>query len=85
MKVAETVRNIDRNGRVLFPTELRKAFNMKYGDPVEIADKELILIRKYNPTCIFCCEKNDIRDIKDTIYALNARSAFEILNLYKNG
>lgn len=64
MKVAGIVR-IDRNGRIVFPTELRRVLNMKNGDPVEIfADTEFIHIRRYYPTCIFCGDDKDIKEYK---------------------
>lgn len=55
MKLLGIVRKIDELGRVVIPMELRKTLNINEKDPVEIfADGDKIIIRKFNPSCIFC-------------------------------
>lgn len=57
MKNTGIVRNVDNLGRIVLPVELRKTFNIKEGDPLEIyvaGDK--IVLKKYNCECIFCGE-----------------------------
>lgn len=59
MKATGIVRRIDDLGRVVIPKELRKAYDINEGDPLEIfVDKEGIIIRKYDKLreCIFCGE-----------------------------
>lgn len=58
MGVARTtgvVRRIDALGRVVIPKELRDAFSLKVGDPMEfLIAEDGFLIRLYQPGCIFC-------------------------------
>ena len=50
MKATGTVRRIDDLGRVVIPKEIRRACNIREGDPLEIflQDGEIVF-RKYNP------------------------------------
>ena len=66
MKATGIVRPIDNLGRVVLPKSLRKAYNLDVKDPVEIfTDENSIIIRKYEPSCIFCQETMDISIFKD--------------------
>ena len=66
MKATGIVRPIDNLGRVVLPKSLREAYNLKEKDPVEIfTDEGSIIIRKYEPSCIFCNETGDITLFKD--------------------
>ena len=59
MKSTGVVRKIDEMGRVVIPMEIRRTLDIKDGDSLEIyIDKEDIIFRKYQPSCIFCgnCE-----------------------------
>lgn len=59
MKATGIVRRIDDLGRVVIPKELRRAYDIHEGDPLEIfVDAEGIIIRKYENTrkCVFCGE-----------------------------
>jgi transcriptional pleiotropic regulator of transition state genes len=46
---------------VVIPKELRKAYGIEAGDPIEFytADGEIIL-RKYQPGCVFCGETENL-------------------------
>ena len=62
MRAIGVVRKIDKLGRVVLPVELRRAFNIAIKDPVEIyTDNDCIIIKKYNPQCIFCGEAHNVR------------------------
>ena len=66
MKATGIVRPIDNLGRVVLPKSLREAYNLREKDPVEIfTDGDSIVLRKYEPCCIFCSETNDIIIFKE--------------------
>ena len=66
MKSLGTVRKIDELGRIVLPIETRRRLNLEPKDPVEIfVEKDRVIIKKYEPACIFCGEMNDIVDFKD--------------------
>ena len=55
MKATGVVRRLDNLGRIVIPIELRRSFNINIGDPLEIfTDGRDIVIRKYEPGCVFC-------------------------------
>lgn len=55
------VRKIDSLGRVVLPIELRRSFDIDKEDPVEIfVEDNYIMLKKYQPSCIFC---NDAKSI----------------------
>lgn len=61
MKSTGIVRPLDSLGRVVLPIELRRVLGLKPKDPVEIyVDGEYILLKKYQPSCIFCDSMEDI-------------------------
>ncbi|MCI8407457.1 MAG: AbrB/MazE/SpoVT family DNA-binding domain-containing protein [Oscillospiraceae bacterium] len=61
MKSTGIVRRIDNLGRVVLPIELRRLFDIEKEDPVEIfVDDNYIMLKKYQPACIFC---NDAKDV----------------------
>ena len=61
MKATGIVRKLDQLGRIVIPKELRTTFDLKETDPIEIfVEGEDILLRKYQPACIFCNEATDI-------------------------
>lgn len=63
MKATGTTRPIDNLGRLVLPIELRRMFNLHSGDPVEVfVDDTYIMLKKYEPTCIFCGEAKDVQN-----------------------
>ncbi len=61
MKATGIVRQLDQLGRIVIPKELRKTFDLKEKDPIEIfVNGDDIILRKYQPACIFCNEATDI-------------------------
>ncbi len=61
MKSTGMVRPVDNLGRVVIPREIRKQFDIENGvDSFEIfVDDDKIILRKYQPSCIFCGEMKD--------------------------
>lgn len=65
MKSTGVVRKVDELGRIVIPIELRRTLNIEEKDPLEIyVDGEQILLKKYQPACIFCGDARDVIDIK---------------------
>lgn len=61
MKATGIVRKVDELGRVVIPIELRNKFDIKVKDPIEIfVESNSIVLRKYEPNCIFCGENKDL-------------------------
>ena len=60
MKATGIVRKVDELGRVVIPIELRNKFDIKVKDPIEIfVDSNAIVLKKYEPNCIFCGNSKD--------------------------
>ncbi|WP_234121151.1 AbrB/MazE/SpoVT family DNA-binding domain-containing protein [Clostridium hydrogenum] len=65
MKATGVVRKVDTLGRIVIPMELRRTFSIEEGDPLEIfVDGEQIILKKYQPACIFCGEGKDVVEYK---------------------
>lgn len=61
MKATGIVRKVDELGRIVLPKELRTTFEIKEKDALEIyVEGDSIILKKYNPSCIFCGNKEDI-------------------------
>ena len=51
MKATGIVRRVDDLGRVVIPKEIRRACNIREGDPLEIfLQDRAVVFKKYNPT-----------------------------------
>lgn len=61
MKSTGIVRRMDDLGRVVIPIELRRTLDIAEKDPLEIyVDGNMIILKKYEPACIFCGESRDV-------------------------
>jgi transcriptional pleiotropic regulator of transition state genes len=61
VKSTGIVRKVDELGRVVIPIELRRTLNIEEKDSLEIyVDGEHIILKKYEPACIFCSNAKDI-------------------------
>ena len=66
MKATGIVRKVDDLGRVVLPVELRRNLGIDIKDPLEIyVDGDQIILKKYEPTCIFCGEVRGIKNYSD--------------------
>ena len=66
MKSTGIVRKVDELGRIVLPIELRRTLDIEIKDPIEIfVDDEYILLKKYEPACIFCGNAKNVRRIKE--------------------
>lgn len=65
MKSTGIVRKVDDLGRIVLPKELRKLLHIDERDPLEIfVDNGYIMLQKYEPTCIFCGDSNNVNGFK---------------------
>lgn len=61
MKSTGIVRKVDELGRIVLPIELRKNLEINIKDSLEIyVDGSSVILKKYQPACIFCSEATDI-------------------------
>ena len=61
MKSTGIVRKVDELGRIVLPIELRRTLDIAEKDPLEIyVDDDKIILRKYEPSCIFCGNATDV-------------------------
>ncbi|MBE7024852.1 MAG: AbrB/MazE/SpoVT family DNA-binding domain-containing protein [Ruminococcaceae bacterium] len=61
MKSTGVVRRIDELGRLVLPAELRKTFNIEEKDALEVyTEGDTIILKKYEPACIFCGDARDV-------------------------
>ena len=66
MKATGIVRKDDELGRIVLPIELRRTLDIDIKDPIEIfVDDEYILLKKYEPACVFCGNAKNVRRIKE--------------------
>ncbi len=65
MKSTGIVRKVDELGRVVMPIELRRTLGIAVKDALEIyVDGEKIILKKYEPACIFCGSADDVIQYK---------------------
>ena len=61
MKSIGIVRKIDELGRIVLPIETRRQLELEPKDGVEIfVDEDRIILKKYQPCCMFCNDGDDI-------------------------
>ena len=61
MKATGIVRKVDELGRIVLPIELRRTLDIAERDPLEIyVDGTSIVLRKYQPACVFCGDSRDV-------------------------
>jgi len=66
MKSTGIVRKVDSLGRIVLPIELRRVLGIDIKDPIEIfVDEGLIILKKYQPACMFCENADDIVNFKE--------------------
>jgi len=65
LKSTGVVRKIDELGRIVIPIELRRTMDIEVKDSLEIyVDNEKIILKKYEPACIFCSNGDDVVNYK---------------------
>ena len=65
MKATGIVRRTDHLGRIVIPKEIRRTLEIVEGDPLEIyTEGEQIVLKKYEPCCVFCGEAKEVVNYK---------------------
>lgn len=65
MKSTGVVRRLDELGRIVIPIELRRTLDLADRECLEIfTEGDQIILKKYQPTCIFCGEAKDVINYK---------------------
>jgi transcriptional pleiotropic regulator of transition state genes len=65
MKSTGVVRKVDELGRIVLPIELRRTLDIAERDALEIyTEGEQIILKKYEPACIFCGNARDVINYK---------------------
>jgi AbrB family transcriptional regulator, transcriptional pleiotropic regulator of transition state genes len=68
MKSTGIVRKVDELGRVVIPIELRRTLGIDEKDALEIyVDVEKIILKKYEPACVFCGNASNVQHYKGKI------------------
>jgi transcriptional pleiotropic regulator of transition state genes len=68
MKSTGIVRKVDELGRVVIPIELRRTLTIGEKDSLEIyVDGERIILKKYEPACIFCGNADQVINYKGKV------------------
>ena len=73
MKSTGIVRRVDELGRIVLPIELRKSMAIdQKGDAVEIfIDEDRIILKKYQPACLFCGNADQVVYYKTKLICRN--------------
>ena len=65
LKSTGIVRKVDELGRIVLPIELRRTLGIDVKDSLEIfIDGNYIMLKKYQPSCIFCDQAKDVISFK---------------------
>lgn len=80
IKSTGIIRKVDELGRIVIPMELRNKLGIQEKDPLEIfVDGSSIILKKYNPNCIFCGSSKDLISYNNTLICAKCKS--KIANL----
>jgi transcriptional pleiotropic regulator of transition state genes len=61
VKSTGIVRKVDELGRIVLPIELRRTLEINEKDSLEIyVDGSSVILKKYEPSCIFCGDAKDV-------------------------
>ncbi len=65
LKSTGIVRKVDELGRIVLPIELRRTLGIDQKDALEIyVDETTIMLKKYEPACIFCGSADGVEEFK---------------------
>lgn len=78
MRSTGIVRRVDELGRVVIPVELRRTLNVGEKDALEIfTEGETIILKKYEPSCVFCGEVRNVTSFKEKKICTSCISEFK--------
>ena len=76
MKSTGIVRKVDELGRIVLPIELRRTLDIAERDTLEIfVSEDTIMLKKYQPSCVFCDSAKNILTYKGKNVCSNCISA----------
>ena len=65
MKTTGVSRKVDDLGRIVLPAEIRRSFDIREGDHIDIAvDEQNIILSKRHNTCTFCGSAEGLRQFR---------------------
>ena len=71
MKTSGIVRKIDREGRIVIPTEIRKILRIRPRDALEILlEEDHIVLKKKSMACVFCGSAGEVIRFRDKLICL---------------
>lgn len=66
MKSTGYARKVDGQGRIVLPKSIRNEMDMNIGDDLRFyVDGDMIVLKKYEPSCIFCDKEDEIINYRD--------------------
>ena len=78
MKSTGIVRKVDELGRIVLPIELRRTLDIAEKDSLEIyVDGSSIVLKKYQPACIFCDDARDVINFRGKNVCVNCIKALQ--------
>lgn len=84
IKSTGITRKVDELGRIVIPMELRNKLGIAEKDPLEIfVDGSSIILKKYNPNCIFCGNSKDLLTFNDNLICTKCQSKIKELTITK--
>lgn len=80
MKATGIIRRVDELGRVVIPIEIRNQFNIVEKDQIEVyVDDSSIILKKYEPNCIFCGNTENLVEYKEKLVCNNCSNQLSLL------
>ncbi len=80
MKSTGIVRKVDELGRIVLPIELRRTLDIAEKDSLEIyVDGSTIVLRKYEPSCVFCGNSKNIASFHEKNICSNCMKDLKLL------
>lgn len=81
MKATGIIRRVDELGRVVIPIEIRNQFDIVEKDQIEVyVDDSSIILKKYEPNCIFCGNTENLVEYKDKLVCDKCSSELSLLH-----
>jgi transcriptional pleiotropic regulator of transition state genes len=75
MRATGMTRKVDDLGRIVLPIEIRRSFNIAERDLLEIyIDGGAIILKKFEPSCVFCRSADNITKFKDEVLCASCLS-----------
>ncbi|HEX9696351.1 MAG TPA: AbrB/MazE/SpoVT family DNA-binding domain-containing protein [Actinomycetota bacterium] len=66
MRTTGVSRKVDDLGRIVLPAELRKSFDIREGDHVDISvEEDRIILSKRRNNCTFCGQLDSLRQFRE--------------------